>query len=44
MTSILIALVAVLPLGVAGLALLFVSGNPAPRNPHRRAINLSKLK
>jgi hypothetical protein len=43
MTPILIALVAVLPLAVAGLSLLFISGNP-PHNPHHRAINLWDLK
>jgi hypothetical protein len=43
MTPILIALVGVLPLAVAGLSLLFVSGNP-PHNPHHHAINLWHLK
>jgi len=43
MTPILIALVGVLPLAVAGLWLLFISGNP-PRNPHHHAINLWDLK
>lgn len=40
MTPILIALVGVLPLAVAGLSLLFVSGNSTPHNPHHHAINL----
>jgi hypothetical protein len=43
MTPILIALVAVLPLAVAGLSLLFISENP-PHNPHHHAINLWDLK
>jgi len=44
MTPILIALVGVLPLAVAGLSLLFVSGNSTPHNPHHHAINLWKMK
>jgi hypothetical protein len=43
MTPILIALVGVLPLAVAGLSLLFVSGKPS-HNPHHHAINLWDLK
>jgi hypothetical protein len=43
-TPILIALVGVLPLAVAGLSLLFVSGNSTPHNPHHHAINLWDLK
>lgn len=43
MTPILIALVGVLPLAVAGLSLLFISGNPR-HNPHHHAINLWDLK
>ena len=39
MTPILVALVGVLPLAVAGLALLFVSGNSVPQNPQHRAIH-----
>jgi hypothetical protein len=44
MTPILIALVGVLPLAVAGLSLLFVSGNSTPHNPHHHAINLWHMK
>jgi hypothetical protein len=44
MTPVLIALVGVLPLAVAGLSLLFVSGNSTPYNPHHHAINLWDLK
>jgi hypothetical protein len=44
MTTILIALVGVLPLAVAGLSLLFVSGNSTPHNPHHHAINLWHMK
>jgi hypothetical protein len=44
MTPILIALVGILPLAVAGLSLLFVSGNSTPHNPHHHAINLWDLK
>jgi hypothetical protein len=43
MTAILIALIGVLPLAVAGLSLLFISGNP-PHDPHHHAINLRDLK
>jgi hypothetical protein len=44
MTPILIALVGVLPLAVAGLSLLFVSGDSTPHNPHHHAINLWRMK
>jgi hypothetical protein len=44
MTPILIALVGVLPLAVAGLSLLFISGHPTRHNPHHHAINLWNLK
>jgi hypothetical protein len=44
MTPILIALVGVLPLAVAGLSLLFVSGDSTPHNPHHHAINLWHMK
>ena len=44
MTPILIALVGVLPLAVAGLSLLFVSGDSTPHNPHPHAINLWRMK
>jgi hypothetical protein len=44
MTPILVALVGVLPLAVAGLGLLFVSGDSVPQNPHHRAIHLRQPK
>jgi hypothetical protein len=44
MTPILVALVGVLPLAVAGLALLFVSRDSVPQNRHHRAIHLRQPK
>jgi hypothetical protein len=44
MTTVLVALVGVLPLAVAGLALLFVSGSKAPKSADRYPINLCNLK
>jgi hypothetical protein len=44
MTPILVALVGVLPLAVAGLALLFVSRDSVPQNPHHRAVHLRQPK
>ncbi len=43
MAPIFIALISVLPLAVAGLALLFVSGKPAPRKLHR-AVDVPNFK
>jgi hypothetical protein len=44
MTTVLVALVGVLPLAAAGVALLFVSGSSAPKTADRYPINLCNLK
>jgi hypothetical protein len=44
MAPILIALISVLPLTVAGLSLLFVSGNQARPNLTRRAVDVPNFK
>jgi len=44
MTTVLVALVGVLPLAAAGFALLFVSASGAPKTAARYPINLYNLK
>jgi hypothetical protein len=44
MTPLLIALIAVLPVAAAGIALLFISGAPAPKGARRSPIDLLHVK
>jgi hypothetical protein len=44
MTPLLIALIAVLPVAAAGIALLFISGSPAPKGASRSVIDLLHVK